>query len=99
VGGGRGIALGAQGDEVRDGWLLSGMDMAVSQLEGKVVLTPYATNSDHASFAAHGFPTLLISWRLAGNDNLSTATDYNVEAKNVQFAGQSAALLLMSLAQ
>jgi uncharacterized protein len=99
VGGGKGIALGAQGDEERDGWLLSGMDTAVSQLGGKVVLTPYATNSDHASFAAQGFPTLFISWRLAGNDNLSTGTGYNVEAKNVQFAGQSAALLLMSLAQ
>jgi hypothetical protein len=34
-----------------------------------------------------------------GDDNLSTAAGYTVEAENVQFAGQSAALLLMSLAQ
>jgi hypothetical protein len=99
VGGGKGIALGAQGEEERDGWLLSGMETAVSQLDGKVVLTPYATNSDHTSFVGQGFPTLLISWRLAGDDNLSTDVGYSVEDKNVQFAGQSAALLLMSLAQ
>ncbi len=99
VGGGGGIALGAQGDEARDGWLLSGIETAVSQLDGKVVITPVTSESDQASFADQAFPTLLISWRLAGDDNLSSETGHKVEAENVQFAGQSAALLLMSLAQ
>ena len=99
VGGGGGIALGAQGDEARDGWLLSGIETAVRQLDGKVVITPVTSDSDQASFAGQAFPALLISWRLAGDDNLSSETAYKVEAENVQFAGQSAALLLMSLAQ
>ena len=99
VGGGKGISLGAQGDEASDGWLMSGMETAVAQLDGKVVLTPVTTPSDQASFADQGFPTLLISWRLAGDDNLSTEVGYKVDPDNVQFAGQSAALLVMSLAQ
>ena len=81
------------------GDLHSGGDARTDQLDGKVVLTPYTTNSDHSSFAGQGFPTLLIAWRLAGEDNLSTDSGYKIEAENMQFAGQSAALLLMSLAQ
>jgi hypothetical protein len=99
VGGGKGISLGAQGQEARDGWLLSGMETAVQQLEGKIVLTPITSSSDLDAFADQRFPMLLIAWRLAGDDNLPTEVGYKVEPENVQLAGQSAALLLMSLAQ
>jgi len=79
--------------------LISGVETAVEQLEGKIVTTPYSTTSDHDSFATLRFPRLLISWRLAGDDNLPDHAAHKVDSENIQFAGQSAALLLMSLAQ
>ena len=99
VGGGDGFALGAEGDEDRDGFLLGSLETAVSLLDEKLIITPNTTSSDISSFAGQGFPTMLISWRLAGNANLSDETAVPVKAENLQLSGQAAALLLMSLAQ
>ena len=99
VGGGGGFALGAQGDELRDGRLLSGLETAVDLLGEKVVLTSSTTHSDHLTFSESGFPTLLISWRLAGDENLSDEVAHAITPENLRVSGQAAALLLMSLAQ
>ncbi len=99
VGGGDGFVLGGQGDEGSDGILLKGLETAVTQLDQKLVLTPNFSQSDHISFADEGFPTLLIAWRLAGEDNLPDEHAFAVKAENLQVSGEAAALLLMSLAQ
>jgi hypothetical protein len=99
LGGGRGIALGAQGNPEQDGWLLNGLKTTVGQLDGKVVIASGTTASDHVSIAGFGFPTLFISWRLAGDENLSDNAAHTVKPENLRFSGQAAALLLMSLAQ
>ena len=99
VGGGDGFVLGGQGDEVRDGLLLRGLETAVTQLNQKLVLTSNFSQSDHVSFTGQGFPTLLIAWRLAGEDNLPDDNAIIVKPENLQVSGQTAALLLMSLAQ
>ena len=99
VGGGNGFDLGAQGDEQRDGWLSSNLETAVSLLDDKLVITPKTSVTDLESFAEQHFPSLLISWRLAGDTNLPDDLAVPVEEKNLRFSGQAAALLLMSLAQ
>jgi hypothetical protein len=99
IGGGRGIALGAKGEMERDGLLMNGLETAVRQLDGKVVMTSDVSQSDLASFADLRTPRILLSWRLAGNDNLSDNAAYVVKPESLRFAGQAAALLVMSLAQ
>jgi hypothetical protein len=91
--------LGAEGDALQDGRLLGGLETAVFLLDEKVVPTPRTTHSDHLTFSDAGFPTLLISWRLAGDENMSDAVGYAVKPENLRVSGQAAALLLMSLAQ
>ena len=99
IGGGAGFALGAEGDALQDGRLISGLETAVSLLDEKVVPTSRTTHSDHLAFSDAGFPTLLISWRLAGDENMSDEVGYAVKPENLRVSGQAAALLLMSLAQ
>ena len=70
IAGGDGFYPGAQGDWQDDGLLLFGVTRAGGLFDEKLIITSAITPSDHFSFTEYGFPTLLFSWRLAGEDNL-----------------------------
>lgn len=99
VGGGDGFNLGVQGSTDPDGELLFYLSAIEGALQEKLVVTsPYAA-SDDRPFRQTGTPAVLISWRLANEDNLPDELADAVHPDRLGTAGRVVTLLLLALAR
>ena len=94
IGGGDGFYPGVQGEWETDGQLLYRI-----RTEEKYVITPQITLSDHFSFHDHPIPTLLVSWRLANEDNLPDDYANRVSPERLEISGKMVIQLLMGAAR
>jgi hypothetical protein len=94
IGGGDGFYPGVQGEWENDGQLLFRI-----KSEDKVVYTSQITPSDHFSFRDQSIPTLLISWRLANEDNYPDELTNNVSAEKLEICTEMVMLALMGAAR
>lgn len=94
IGGGDGFYPGVQGEWETDGQLLYRI-----RTEEKYVITPQITLSDHFSFHDHPIPTLLVSWRLANEDNLPDDYANRVSPDRLEISGKMVIQLLMGAAR
>ena len=94
IGGGDGFYPGVQGEWESDGQLLFRITS-----EEKVIYTPQFTPSDHFSFHDHPIPTLLISWRLADEDNYPDELTNRVIPEKLEICTEMAILALMGAAR
>jgi hypothetical protein len=94
IAGGGGFYPGVQGDWEDDGQLLFRI-----KSEDKVIFTPQTTPSDHFSFQDHSIPTLLISWRLANEDNYPDELANRVSAEKLEICTEMVMLALMGAAR
>ncbi|MCK4977128.1 MAG: M28 family peptidase, partial [Anaerolineales bacterium] len=99
VGGGDGFNLGAQALWESDGILLFYLEAAGNALGENVVVTQPIGNSDHLPFQSEGLPTVLLSWRLASEDNLPDSMANTVHPERLEVSGRVTTLLLMNLSQ
>ena len=94
IGGGDGFYPGIQGDWETDGQLLFRVPT-----DDKLVFTPQITPSDHFAFEDQSIPTLLVSWRLANEDNFPDDLSNRVSPEKLEFCGKLATLILMGAAR
>jgi Zn-dependent M28 family amino/carboxypeptidase len=99
VGGGDGFKLGVQGSTKTDGEVLFYINAAEQALEEKLVYTPPFNESDDTPFRQVGIPSVLISWRLANDDNLPDELGNAVHPERLGIAGRVITLLLLALAR
>ncbi len=94
IAGGDGFYPGVQGEWETDGQLLFRITS-----DDKVIYTPQFTPSDHFSFHDHPIPTLLISWRLADEDNYPDELTNRVNPEKLEICTEMAILALMGAAR
>ena len=94
IAGGDGFYPGVQGEWETDGQLLFRV-----KTEDKVVITPQITPSDHFSFHDYPIPTLLVSWRLANEDNLPDDLTNQVRPEKLEVCGKMVIQILMGAAR
>ena len=94
IAGGDGFYPGVQGEWETDGQLLFRV-----KTEDKVVITPQITPSDHFSFRDYPIPTLLVSWRLANEDNLPDDLTNQVRPEKLEVCGKMVIQILMGAAR
>jgi Zn-dependent M28 family amino/carboxypeptidase len=97
VGGGEGFNLGAQAVWESDAILLDNLGIAESALGEKIVVTEPYSYSDHLSFQIEGIPSILLSWRLANEENLPDYLTNSVNPDRLRISGRVTSLLLMNL--
>lgn len=94
IAGGDGFYPGIQGEWQTDGQLLLRM-----RTDDKLIITPQTTPSDHFSFHDYSFPTLLVSWRLANEDNLPDDIAIQVSSERFEICVKMVILALMGIAR
>ena len=94
IAGGDGFNLGVQGEWETDGQLLFRIIT-----EENFVITPQITPSDHFSFHDHSIPTVLVSWRLANEDNLPDDITNRVVPEKLEVCSKMVILMLMGAAR
>ena len=94
IGGGDGFNPGIQADWETDGQLLFRI-----QSDDNPIQIPQVTTSDHFSFHDHPIPTLLMSWRLANEDNLPDNITNQVSPERLEICTRMTLLLLMGIAR
>jgi len=99
IAGGDGFYPGAQGEWDTDGLLLFGAATAMDFLEDNLIITPSFTPSDHFAFEGFGFPTLLFTWRLAGEDNLPDEFASGINPARLESSGELIMYTLMGIAR
>jgi hypothetical protein len=99
VGGGEGFYLGANGNWEQDGLLMFNLLAASLALDEKLIFAPSANESDHLSFHQVNIPAVLISWRLANEDNLPDVIAQSVHPSRMGASGRLTILALMSMAR
>ena len=97
VGGGDGFNLGVQGAANTDGELLFTLSAVELIAQEKLVYTSPYNVSDDTPFRQAGIPSVLISWRLANEDNLPDDLANAVHPERLGTAGQVILLLLLAL--
>lgn len=99
VGGGDGFSLGAQGNNQQDSLLLQLMSEAATLLDEKLLLTEPTAVSDQIPFREAGFPTVLVAWRLADDNNLPDEAAFAVHEGRLATTGRLVTLAMMNLAR
>ena len=94
IGGGDGFYPGVQAEWESDGQLLFRI-----QTEDKWVIASPVTPSDHFAFQDLPIPEVLISWRLANEDNLPDDLTNQVSPEKLEVCGKMALQLLMAAAR
>ena len=94
IAGGDGFYPGIQGEWQTDGQLLLRI-----QSEEKLTFASQTTLSDHFSFHDDPLPTLLVSWRLANEDNLPDDFANRVSPERLEIIGKMVTLALMGIAR
>jgi len=94
IGGGDGFHPSVQGEWQTDGRLLLRM-----RTDGKLILTSKISPSDHFSFQSYPIPALLVSWRLANEDNFPDEISNKVSPERLEITGEMAILALMAIAR
>jgi Zn-dependent M28 family amino/carboxypeptidase len=94
IAGGDGFYPGIQGEWARDGQLLFRL-----RTEDKWIITPQITPSDHFAFHDHPIPTLLVSWRLANEDNLPDDFADQVSPEKIEVCVKMVILILMGVSR
>jgi hypothetical protein len=94
IAGGDGFNPGVQGEWQNDGQLLFRL-----RTEDKWTITSQITPSDHFSFHDHSIPTLLVSWRLANEDNLPDDFADQVSPEKIEICVKMVILMLMGVSQ
>jgi hypothetical protein len=94
IAGGDGFYPGIQGEWERDGQLLLRI-----RTDEKLISTPQISPSDHFSFQDHPIPTLLVTWRLANEDNLPDEISNRVSPERLEICGELVILALMGIAR
>jgi Zn-dependent M28 family amino/carboxypeptidase len=97
VGGGGGFNPGIQGNPDQDGLILYSMAVAEQLLDEKITVTSKLGQSDHITFDENGIPSILVSWRLAGESNLPDQVANGVSPERLGIIGRLVALTIMSL--
>jgi Zn-dependent M28 family amino/carboxypeptidase len=97
VGGGGGFNPGIQASPEQDGLLLYSMAVAEQLLDEKITITSKLEQSDHITFDDNGIPSMLVSWRLAGEMNLPDDIANGVSSTRLGIIGRLVTLALMSL--
>jgi aminopeptidase YwaD len=99
VGGGDGFNLGVQGSINTAGEIIFYLSAAEQALQEKLLYTSLFNESDDTPFRLEGVPSVLISWRLANEDNLPDELANAVRRERLDETGQVVTLLLLSLAR
>ena len=94
IAGGDGFYPNIQGEWERDGQLLLKM-----RTDEKLIITTQITPSDHFSFHNFPIPTLLVTWRLANEDNLPDGFSNQVSSERLEICGEMVILALMAIAR
>lgn len=99
VGGGDGFYPGLNGQPGSDELPIHYTTLAAGHLEQKIVVTASENESDHLPFREQGVPSLLVSWRLASENNLPDDLADGVSPERMTTSGRLVALSLMMLAR
>jgi hypothetical protein len=99
MGGGDGFYPGLHGREEEDAFLIHILTTAAEQLDEKVVVAPSSNESDHQSFRLEDIPAMLVSWRLADENNLPDGLANGVSPERLATSGRMVALAMMVLAR
>jgi len=94
IAGGDGFYPSVQGEWQTDGQLLFRI-----RTEDKVIVTPQITPGDHFSFHDYSIPTLLVSWRLANEDNLPDDITNQVSSEKLETCAKMVILMVMGAAR
>jgi aminopeptidase YwaD len=99
LGGGDGFYPGLQAQPGADAYLIRHVTAAADLLDQKLVHVPSPGESDHLPFGQRGIPAALVSWRLAGEQNLPDALANGVSEERLRTSGQVVALAMMMMAR
>jgi len=99
IAGGDGFYPGLQGEWENDGLILFFATRTVDLIDEKLIITSSNTPSDHFSFEDFGFPSLLFTWRLAGEDNQPDELANRINPSRLEVSGKLIMQTLMGLAQ
>lgn len=98
VGQGRGYYLQVYNEEQQDALILTHMENAARQVEGRLTLAKYEGSNDHEPFHAQGISAVMLSWERPDYVHLPGDTADLIDPKKLQATGRMTALALMTLA-
>jgi aminopeptidase YwaD len=99
LGGGDGFYPGLHAQPDAGAYLIRYVTAAADRLDQRIVHVSSPGDSDHLPFGESGIPAALVSWRLAGEDNLPDDLANGVSPERLKICGQVVALALMMMAR